>query len=133
MSMKNNLRHVIREMLIEINELETEEDLINMITTTLVEKSTVTDLFGQKNLVAYEVVPEKDANEKVEKGVFVYTNNSLVDWTFERFDTIADAIKNAVKKINAYIICNGEIIVYDALDENTAYYYSEDTMRLVTL
>ena len=104
-----------------------------MIAATIVEKSNVSKLFEQRDIVAYTVEPEMDSNETLEKGVFVYCNNSLVDWSYERFDTIADAIKMAVKCINAYIICNGEIINYDALDENTAYYYSGNKMKLVML
>jgi hypothetical protein len=65
--------------------------------------------------------------------VFVYCNNSLVDWTFERFDTIADAVKKAVNYFNAYIICDGEVINYDALNDTTAYYYAGDKMKIVKL
>lgn len=133
MSRENNFKQVVSEMLRELNGVETEEVLISMITSTLVERSTVSSLFEQRDIVAYTVTPEQDDNNKVEKGVFVYCNNSLVDWSYERFDTIADAIRRAVKCINAYIICNGEIINYDALDEYTAYYYSGEKMKLVML
>ena len=133
MSIEKNFSRVVSERLKELNEIETEEVLISMITSTLVEKSTTSSLFEQRDIIAYTVTPEQDNNEVIKQGVYVYCNNSLVDWSYERFDTIADAIRKAVKCINAYIICNGDIINYDALDEKTAYYYSGEKMKLVML
>ena len=99
-----NFKQVIIERVREINEIETEEALINMITSTLVEKSNVSKLFEQRDIIAYTVETEPDDQEVLEKGVFVYCNNSLVDWSYEKFDTIADAIRRADKYINAYVI-----------------------------
>lgn len=130
---ENNFEQVVFERLREINGSDTEEALISMITATLVEESKVSKLFEQRDIIAYTVTPEQDEDKNIEKGVYVYCNNSLIDWSYERFDTIAEAIKRAVKCINAYIICNGEVISYDALDENTAYYYAGNKMKLVTL
>ena len=128
-----NFKQVIIERVREINEIETEEALINMITSTLVEKSNVSKLFEQRDIIAYTVETEPDDQDVLEKGVFVYCNNSLVDWSYEKFDTIADAIRRAVKYFNAYVICDGNIINYDALDEKTAYYYSGNKMKIVKL
>lgn len=132
MTQKEYLTQVILERVSVINQLDTEEALLSMIAEKIVENSKVNTLLKKHGVLAYNIV--ENSEEKHLNGVFVYCNNSLLDWTFDKCDTIADAVRNAVKKINAYILLNGEVVKYDALDDETAYYLDKDNnMKIVEL
>lgn len=132
MTQKDYLTQVILEKISVINKSDTEEALLSMIAEKIVEKSKVNTLLKKHGVLAYNIVEGNE--EKHLNGVFVYCNNSLLNWTFDKCDTIADAVRIAVKKINAYILLNGEVIKYDALDDETAYYLDKDSnMKIVEL
>lgn len=141
MTAGNYLEQVVLERVSLINGLniettETEEALITMIAKRVLENSRVNTLLEKHGVIAYNVDSSelKEIERCKDNGVYVYCSNSIIDWTFNKHDTIDDAVRDAVKRINAYIILNGEIIKYDALDDNTAYYYDkENNMRLVRL
>ena len=130
---RESIKQVIFERVLAINGFETEEALVSMITEEIKKDVKVNKLFEQAGILAYEIPAIKDEEAIESKGVYLYCNNSLLDWTYERYETIADAIREAVKYFDAYIICNGEIIDYDALDDNTAYYYDNNCMKLVNI
>lgn len=86
-------------------------------------------------LVEERLDSEIDIEKKEKNGAYVFRMESILDFDFDMFDTIADAIRAAVNSINAKVICNGREIVYDAIDDKTAYYIDEasDKMKLVNL
>ena len=131
MTLERQLGHVIFERVSDINGFDMEEALMSMITERVKTSCNVNKVLAKAGIEAYTVPVEDASNEKVEKGVYVYCSQSILDWTYERFDTIADAIRTAVRMFDAYIISNGNIIKYDALDDNTAYYYENNIMKLV--
>lgn len=141
MTAGNYLEQAVLERVSLINGLniettEAEEALITMIAKRVLENSRVNTLLEKHGVIAYNVDSSelKEIEKCKDNEVYVYCSNSIIDWTFNKHDTIDDAVRDAVKRINAYIILNGEIIKYDALDDNTAYYYDkENNMRLVRL
>lgn len=126
MSVEINFKRAVFERVTEINDSNMEKELLHMITDRVVKNSSINKVLLEKGILAYN-------NDEVDNAVYVFCNSSLFDWTFEKFDSIPDAIKNAVQYINAYIICNGEVVRYDAIDDKTAYYYKNDNLRLVHL
>lgn len=86
-------------------------------------------------LVEERLDSEIDIERKEKNGAYVFRMESILDFDFDMFDTIADAIRAAVNSINAKVICNGREIVYDVIDDKTAYYIDEasDKMKLVNL
>ena len=86
-------------------------------------------------LVEERLDSEIDIEKKEKNGAYVFRMESILDFDFDMFDTIADAIRAAVNSINAKVICNGREIVYDVIDDKTAYYIDEasDKMKLVNL
>ena len=93
-------------------------------------------------LISEQIVEDisKDKARKINKetitdGAWIHTNNSLDDWVFERYDTVEEAIKHAVKMVNAQIISNGQVVMYDALNDKEAYYLDnlENKLKVVTI
>lgn len=136
MTVTDNLRSIIFRKVAIMNEENTEEALISMITDNIMKCSKIngicTDLKDvniHKNLVKKPNLKSDILN----KDIFLYCNNSLYDWTYERCDDIIDAVRKAVKHIDAYIICNGNIISYNTLNDSTAYYCVGNKIKLVEL
>jgi hypothetical protein len=84
-----------------------------------IENAVITD---QMKLMTETIDVVQDTNETVEKGVWVYAPGNAITWQFNRYSTIADAVRAAIRMINAVVLYNGEKIIYDSLDEKKAYY-----------
>ena len=122
----------IFEEVTELNGEETEEGLNMAIAQELIRER------KKQNLLTTSITrldSEVDKGEKLEKGVYVYQNEDLFSWNFDRYDTMADAVRAAVLLVNATIIYNGEEVIYDALSDVDAYYINNETNKvmLVTL
>lgn len=138
-TLREQMEQIILVRLTAINGEETEMELNCMIAKQITDdklksKKAKNRIIGIEDYIkVYE--KKDDIGSIVQNGAWVYVENSIEDWQFKRFDTIADAVRNAVTLINANIICNGEIIEYDALDKETAYYIDEktDSARIVKL
>lgn len=112
-------------LLSEITKLNgdiTENELNRDIMESIIEEKVKAIQSNREQLVEERLTSEED-NEKVEKnGVYVYDAYNEVGLLFDRYNTIAEALREALKIINATILCDGEIIEYDVLDSETAYY-----------
>jgi hypothetical protein len=121
-------------LLVEITMLNgdnTEEDL-NMA----IAKEIMRDKLQQsESFIIERLDSEVDTADIKANGVYVYVGGLIEELFFERFDTVADAIKTAVNKIDAKIICDGNIITYDILSDTEAYYIDEEVgkVKLVEL
>ena len=125
MTVMENLRQIIFTKISTMNEDNTEEALISMITDNILKVSTINEVLTYNNRETVNDLPNKE--------IYLYCNNSLHDWTYERCLDIADAVKKAIKLIDAYIICNGNIISYNTLNDKVAYYCIDDKVRIVKL
>lgn len=76
---------------------------------------------------------EVDTCKKLDKGVFVYQNRSLLSLVFDKYDTMADAVKAAALIVNAIILYNGKEVVYDILSNKDAYYIDNDTNKVMLI
>ena len=131
----NNTEKTLEQIFEEVTELngeETEEGLNMAIAQELVQERT------RQNLLKTSITrleSEVDSGKKLEKGVFVYQNEDLFSWTFDKYDTMADAVRAAVLLVNASIIYNGQEVIYDALSDVDGYYIDNETNKvmLVTL
>lgn len=136
--MTRTLRQQYRTVLLaEITELngENTEDELNMVIMEgiLEDRVRTAKKLNTNTVIAEKLLREKDRGEKVINGVYVYESTSIMNFSFEKYSTIADAVRSAVTKIKAYIICNGEIIEYDALSDTEAYYIDKIKHRMVTV
>lgn len=92
----------------------------------IVERNTMEKI--RMHLEDGEVYKEASKEISAEKnGVYVYCCPSLNELVFERFSSFDDAVRDAVKRINANILFNGRSIQYDSIDDKTAYYYDPMT------
>lgn len=67
-------------------------------------------------------------------GAWVYRLDTGLDMEFRKFDTIADAIRRAVKLEGAIVICDGKEVAFDMSDKHTAYYIDKNKdFKLVRL
>ena len=126
-TLKEELVQVLFEEISEINGDSTEEELNMDITRMIVEERLKTF-----NLVE-KLKSETDNRETKPYGVWVYAVNSVDSLVLDMFNTVADAVKTAVRMIDAKIICEGKLLTYDALNDNEAYYIDGDIVRLVEL
>lgn len=105
-----------------------------MIADNIVKCSNISEVYVDVKSVVNESNKKKSIKSDLEnKEIFLYCNNSLYDWTYERCVNIVEAVKKAVKRIDAYIICNGNIISYNTLNDNMAYYCVDDKIKIVNL
>lgn len=112
-------------LLAEITELNgdiTEEGLNMVIMEHIIEERVKAAQLDREQLVDERLFSEEDAGKIEKNGVYVYNAYGEMGLVFDKYDTIADAVKAGLKLINATILCDGEIIEYDTLDSETAYY-----------
>ena len=112
-------------LLAEITELNgdiTEEGLNMAIMEHIIEERVKADQLDREQLVEERLFSEEDTGKIEKNGVYIYNAYGEMGLVFDKYDTIADAVKAGLKLINATILCNGEIIEYDVLDSETAYY-----------
>lgn len=122
LTLREQFETVVLAEITDLNGEITEEGLNMAIMESIIEERVKAAQLDREKLVEERLISEDD-NGKIEKnGVYVYNAYSEVGLLFDKYDTIADAVREAVKTINATILCDGEIIEYDALDAETAYY-----------
>lgn len=116
----------------ELNGHETEEELNMAIVKELMHEKLSEESFKKS---VEELKSEIDKEANIKNGVFVFVDGDTYSWKYDRYDTIAEAVRHAVLEIDAKIICNGEIIIYDALSDEDAYYIDErtKTVKIVSL
>lgn len=134
----------VREQLIQVifaeitllNGDNTEEDLNMVISRTIAdEKLKNTKLVTNKSLIAEQLESEVDIEKIEPKNAWIYSEGTTESWLFDKFDTIADAVRAAVKMINTKVICEGKIVTYDTLSDTEAYYIDnrDGKVKLVNL
>lgn len=138
-TIRQQLITVIYTSIAELNGEDTEEDLNMMISEKIADDKLnnaqlVTDGYirGSK----FEPMCDILNVDKIEpNGVWIYKDNTIDEWVLKRYDTVTEAVREAVGMIDAKIICNGKIIEYDTIDEGMAYYLDSKTedVKLVTL
>lgn len=122
------LEQILFEEITVLNGENTEEDLNMEIARELMnDKIEKVDALVMKTFET-----EMDNNEVKPNGAWLYAGGLVDELIFERYDTIASAIKAAVSLINAKIICDGNIVTYDILNDNEAYYV-DDTVGKVKI
>lgn len=130
--LEKQLVQVIYARVTLLNGRDTEEDL-NMIISEKIAHEALTS--EARDLIVETLHSERDKEEMTSKGVFVYTYGSITDFHFSRHNTIADAVREAVKLLDATILYNGDVITYDVIDDKSAYYVDENAkkVKVVTL
>ena len=82
---------------------------------------------------------EVDTGKKLDKGVFVYQNESLSSLVFDRygamiaFDNGGPVNKTAALFVNAIILYNGKEVIYDILSNKDAYYIDNNTNKVMLI
>lgn len=126
-TVQEQIKRIVFTKVRELNGSNTEEDLSMVITEKL-----LADKFSLENLKKkIEVINGEIDDDKLQpNGAWIYRENPAEKWLFERFDTIADAIRAAVKNINAIVLCEGEEVNFDTLDNDRAYYIERLTGKI---
>ncbi len=112
-------------LLAEITELNgdiTEEGLNMAIMESILEEKVKAAQLDREQLVKERLTSEEDTGKVEKNGVYVYNAYGELGLQFDRYNTIAEAVREALKTISSTILCDGEIIEYDVLDNETAYY-----------
>lgn len=132
MTVREQFERVLLAEITELNGDITEEGLNMEIARELLDDRIEQLTFNNRdNLVAETLDSVKDTEQVEVNGAFVYKLDEKGNFIFEKYNTIADAVRKAIKMINADIICNGEVITYDELDSNTAYYIDDRINKVV--
>lgn len=126
-TVQEQIKQIIFKRVRELNGKNTEEDLSMVITEKLLSDRFSVEEF-KKNIKIVNGEPDEGKIEL--NGAWVYKDDIMGDWIFEKFDTIADAIRAAVTHINAMVLCNGEEINFDAINDTTAYYIENNTGKV---
>lgn len=124
-TLERQLEAVIREVVKESN-IELDKVLQDEIVKNILDKR----LQSMSRVEAYKIEGFKVKNRKVldiskvePNGVWVYSEPTVEEWVFERYDTIEQAIKAAIMYIgDVKIICDGEVINWDVIDNCKAVY-----------
>lgn len=125
---RDNLVRAVYTRVRSLNGSDTEEALNMIISEKLVDNNMAT---MHNNFDVNDVADKSDIKEN---GVWVYSECNDLGWVFERYNTVADAIRRAVTVINSIIIHNGREIPFDTLEDGRAYYIDDDySIRLVDL
>lgn len=114
-----------RVLLAEITELNgeiTEEELNMVIMESIIEERAKKAQLDREQIVEARLTSKEDTGKVEKNGVYIYNAHGEMGLMFNRYNTIADAVRDGLKLINAAILCEGEIIEYDVLDDETAYY-----------
>lgn len=131
--METNLQLVLQEKLFEINQ-GVEEGLILMLMAEItknVQEKKMKDAVKKTELL--NINNGHEGKVKDNKKYYVYHSNSILDWEFNGYSTLKEAIKEAINYIDAYIIHNGSIIKYGVQNEKLAYCYNNNEKYLVQL
>lgn len=124
-TLRENLVQVVLANVTRLNEENTEGELLMRISKELVE-----DKLKEGHLVVQALATENDTEQLVENGAYVYVEGTEENWNFDKYDTIADAVRAAVKLINAQVLYNGRVITYDTLNDDVAYYIDDEASKV---
>lgn len=138
-TIKEQLVQVIYTNIAELNGEETEEDLNMIISERIAEDRLTHTIIDNKDSIHGYIESTKvgvvDSEDIEPNGAWIYRDETHNDWMLQRYDTIADAIRSAVKLINAMVLCDAMVIDYDTIDNDTAYYIDKrtDSVKVVEL
>lgn len=93
-----------------------------VIMESIIEERAKKAQLDREQIVEARLTSKEDTGEVEKNGVYIYNAHGEMGLMFNRYNTIADAVRDGLKLINAAILCEGEIIEYDVLDDETAYY-----------
>lgn len=127
MTLESRVLQVLFKNVTVLNGEETEEDL-NMLISEKIVQNNLDEI--KKNLVVEQLSSEMDTEKLEDTGVFIYKYESLDNWKFTKHNTIADAVRAAIKDINVTIIYKGEVVTYDTLDSKSAYYIDNSCNKI---
>lgn len=130
-SMRKQLETILLAEITELNGEITEEGLNMAIMESIIEERVKDAQINRESLVVERLYSEQDTENIEANGVFVYRANNIQDFVFNRHNTVADAVREAVKMINASVICDGEVMQYDTLDNETAYYIDNRVSKVM--
>lgn len=124
-TLERQLEAVIREVVKESN-IELDKVLQDEIVKNILDKR----LQSMSRVEAYKIEGFKVKSKKVldiskvePNGVWIYSEPTVEEWVFERYDTIEQAIRAAIMYIgDVKIICDGEVINWDVIDNSKAVY-----------
>lgn len=122
LTLRKQFETVLLAEITELNGEITEEGLNMAIMESIIEERVKEAQLDREQLVKERLTSEEDTGKVENNGVYVYNAYSEIGLIFDKYDTIAEAVREALKTINATILCDGEIIEYDVLDAETAYY-----------
>jgi hypothetical protein len=126
-TVQERIKQVVFKRVRELNGNNTEEDLSMVITEKL-----VADKFNLKELSKnIQIVNGEPDEGKIEPlGAWVYRDGSVENWLFQKLDTIAEAIRLAIKNKGAIVLCNGEEVKFDVVSDELAYYIENGTGKI---
>ena len=122
LTLRKQFETVLLAEITELNGEITEEGLNMAIMESIIEERVKAAQLDREQLVEERLTSEEDTGRLEQNGVYIYNAYGEMGLVFDKYDTIADAVKAGLKLINATILCDGEIIEYDTLDSETAYY-----------
>lgn len=122
LALRKQFETVLLAEITELNGEITEEGLNMAIMESIIDERVKAAQLDREQLVDERFFSEEDTGKIEKNGVYIYNAYGEMGLVFDKYDTIADAVKAGLKLINATILCDGEIIEYDTLDSETAYY-----------
>lgn len=122
LTLRKQFETVLLAEITELNGEITEEGLNMAIMESIIDERVKAAQLDREQLVDERFFSEEDTGKIEKNGVYIYNAYGEMGLVFDKYDTIADAVKAGLKLINATILCDGEIIEYDTLDSETAYY-----------
>ena len=133
-TVKTQLKHTLFEEITVLNGENTEESL-NMEIANIIFEEKAKRIKKSNIIMDGEVIGELlELADCIENEVYVFSNCGVKSLVFDKYSSIEDAVKAAVKIIDAKIICKGKVIRYDTLSDTEAFYVDEDdTVRLVEI
>lgn len=126
-------------LLAEITELNGDitEEALNMaiLESILEDRIKEIESSDKESLVKERLNSEIDTENTEANGAYVYNAHGENGLVFNKHETIADAVREAVKMINSSIICDGVVMPFDIIDNKTAYYIDDriNKVKIVNL
>ena len=127
--LKEQILQLIFTRVRELNSENTEEDL-NMLISEKILEDRLGNCIGDIDENIKVVKGEPDENKHEPNGAWVYRDGVEHPWVFEKFSTIAEAIRRAVEVINSVVICNGTVVHFDLAGDGQAYYIENNTGKI---
>jgi hypothetical protein len=125
-------------LLAEITELNgeiTEEGLNMAIMESIIDDRIKELENNRESIIAERIDSEMDTEVEEKSGVYVYDATDATEFIFNRHSTVAEAVREAIRVVNALVLCHGEIIEYDSIDDKHAYYIDKkaNKVKIVTI